>query len=162
MKTKADIKAIARTIWRLHHGRTLKTPSIMHPEREWATGLLLSLLSVVLVGAWSGYRYVENRSIITNGVEIEAPEQVFYTPTPVEEALDLLTTREARRNAILGTVESIPEASELSTTTATGTEAVSLEGESEVADEALEPLIPEDTNTPTEPPIFDGPVQLEF
>jgi hypothetical protein len=95
MKTKADLKKIARQIWHHHQGNVPKKPSIMHPKREWFIGLLVAAVSVVLVGSWSGRTYVENRALVTDGVAVDTPDQVFYTAEAVEEALEIIAARSA-------------------------------------------------------------------
>ena len=93
MKTKADFKKIARKIWHRHQGKTMRSPSIMHPEREWLIGLSFALVGVVAIALWSAFTYIENRQAIESGLVVEAPDTAVYAESIVTEALTIVGER---------------------------------------------------------------------
>jgi hypothetical protein len=152
MKTKADLKKIARNIWRHHHGKRLRTPSIMHPVREWVIGVLLALVGVVLVGAWSGYTYLQNRDVVLGGMTIDTPNQGFYNGSTVDDALEIIAAREQVIERFQTASVDVMSESEL---TATSTDPNTEEPNNE-----LEPLVPPGEGAPEVPAIFDGDIEL--
>lgn len=151
MKTKADLKKIARKIWHLHQGNVQRTPSIMHPNREWVVGIIIAVIGVTVVGSWSGLTYLENRELVMVGVAIEDPEQVVYAAGSVEEALAILRERAAAMDAFDTQIieESISGTNAIPTSTPTTTPV------------DLIPLEPDREGAPEVPAILDGSVQLE-
>lgn len=69
--------------------------SIMHPAREWFTGLFLGFVCLLVVAVWSGYSYQQFRNISVEGSDAVA-EEVVYKQSLVEAAL---TDFEIRKKA---------------------------------------------------------------
>lgn len=102
MMTKNDIKKIASKLW--HQKKGMRSYTIMHPEREWAIGLLFALVLTVVTGSWSAYTYLQNKLLIETGLEVEMIEETVYRESLVEDAKELFRQREA----VLGGLSAAP------------------------------------------------------
>lgn len=101
MMIKNDIKKLARKIW--HHQKGVRSYTIMHPEREWAVGVVLAFTMIIVAGAWSGKTYLQNRSAIDSGVTVEEKQETVYRESLVEEAKLLFDAR----NQVIGSVRTV-------------------------------------------------------
>jgi len=82
-----------------------KTPlndrSIMHPEREWFSSVLLGLVFLVAGGYWSLSVYLQFSSVDLETVVIES-EAAVYRDSLVEAALFEINRREQAYNSLKG------------------------------------------------------------
>lgn len=94
-----DIKNMVQHI--LKRDKGIADTHIMHPTREWSTGLGIALL-MVLLGSWFCfylYSFYENE-IKKEVVIIE--QAVPYQAAAVKNALDLFVVRQQKYNEIIG------------------------------------------------------------
>jgi len=98
MITKADIIQMVKRIHRESHG--LPPRRLMYPAREWAIGVVLTLVVIAVICVLSGIAYLY-LSDIAERVEPVTPTTVRYDENAVARALELYELR-AQRSANLG------------------------------------------------------------
>lgn len=101
MISKRDITKIAKQILKRQKG--LRDHQIIHPVREWFTGLAFGLLVVVVGGIWSfvTYNEISDRDVDSSGAgEIT---QNVYRGEMVDTALDLFRDRKNAFAELSGT-----------------------------------------------------------
>ncbi len=96
--------------------QVVRDPQIMHPDREWAIGLLVAALIFAGSGYWSIQTYLSNRSATALEVVDDKAETV-YRASIVKEALETVRSRERELQNLTQSVV-IPEpAPEVASTT---------------------------------------------
>jgi len=92
MMNKEEFTKIAKGIIKSSKG--LQSPKIIHPNREWFTGLLITLLIFAASGVWSAQMYLQYRDTsVTENVEA-SDEGVVYREAMVNSALEDLAERQ--------------------------------------------------------------------
>jgi hypothetical protein len=100
MMNKKEITKFAREI--LHSQKGLKNRQLMHPKREWATGIVVALCIFIASITWSSIEYAKYKSIENQIVsQSEAPVAV-YREALVTEALSEYAAKAQRLNVLLG------------------------------------------------------------
>ena len=94
-----DIKKMVSHIIRRDKG--IADTNIMHPAREWFTGLVITTI-IVAAGTWfSFYVYVSNQNEM-NKETVVIESAVPYNAAAVSGALELFATKQQNFNKILG------------------------------------------------------------
>lgn len=90
MINKNEFTKIANNIIKSH--KKIKSPELVHPKREWAIGLLVSVLIFAGTAWWSiqTYRSYQNTAVNFN---VQEEEVVVYRKSLVESALEVFSTR---------------------------------------------------------------------
>lgn len=98
------------------HNASIPDSRIMHPLREWLTGLLGVIIGVVggSVFAWSEYR---SYSVSTNAEIVVSETVVPYKAALVDKALKTYLEKKAVYESLLGTTVAIEESVGVSSTT---------------------------------------------
>lgn len=91
MKYKEYIALLTKRFFKKQ--QVVRDPQIMHPDREWAIGLLVAALIFAGSGYWSIQTYLSNRSATAHGVVDDKAETV-YRASIVKEALETVRNRE--------------------------------------------------------------------
>lgn len=95
MKLTSDkITAMVKSV--LRGGAAERTHDLIHPEREWFTGLLVFLLVALGAGWWAAslyVRFVDPSSLMSGEV---VTETATFRPAQIELALNSLKDRAAR------------------------------------------------------------------
>jgi hypothetical protein len=99
MINKKQIAELAKSILRRQRG--LKDPQLMHPSREWVTGLFIALIIFVLCALWSVQSFVRNRNISSEQVGVDVGETTVYRKSMVDAALQEFAKRETKFQALL-------------------------------------------------------------
>src|SRR6056297_501120 len=76
-----------------HHDQSIKRVKLMHPKRDWLIGVLVGIMIVSVMIAWSAYTYLEKRDAVglsETNIDIEIP---VYRSDTVEDALELFAKR---------------------------------------------------------------------
>ena len=150
MMNKRAFTDIAKRIMQSNRG--LQSPQIMHPEREWLTGVVIAVVIFVASAAWSAVMYMRYQyTEISTEVE-SAADVVVYREALVGAALEEFAARKIRHEALLAggvmVIENISSQASSSTPVATTTESVITEPAREEAT-STEP-IQEETNAEEE------------
>lgn len=97
MKRKFDIKKVLHTVFK--KSRSLSDPQLMHPEREWGIGLVVSLTILILGSALGAYTYFKNQSVdvVTDADEVSG---TVYRQSLVKEVLDDMNKRSAKLESL--------------------------------------------------------------
>jgi hypothetical protein len=133
---KHSFTAITKHIARKRVG--LSDPRIMHPEREWATGLVIAGCMFLVGAALSANLYIRNRDVSVN-LNTTANYEVVYREGAVNDALNYLAAREQRLQELLGTVATaVPEVADVEEITDVAAESEEVIEPEIVEDEALE------------------------
>lgn len=97
---KEDVKKLARKVWKHHQG--MKSVSIMHPTRDWLVGVGIAVMIIILSGAWSVSRYIDNKTIATTLLETDVEAgAVLYRESLVAQALNIFAERQRTVEALL-------------------------------------------------------------
>ena len=108
---------IARITKRLFKKRPIvRDPQLMHPDREWATGLFMAILIFSVSAYFSVHTYLSNRFVTALEV-VDDKTQTVYRESIVQEALETVRNRERELQNLTQSVV-IPEpAPEVASTT---------------------------------------------
>lgn len=99
MIEKKDIKKMVAHIIKRDKG--IADTNIMHPSREWFTGLSLAIL-IVIFGSWFCW-YLYSAQTLKMQAEVTVVESVVpYQAVVVQNALDLFAAKQKRFAAIVG------------------------------------------------------------
>jgi hypothetical protein len=105
MMNKKEITQFAKKI--LHSQQGLQNRQLMHPKREWLTGVVVALSIFIASLSWSALEYVKYQNLENQTLsQLEAPAAV-YRETLVAEALSVYTEKADRLNTLLGADVSI-------------------------------------------------------
>lgn len=115
MKNNLDIKNIFKKLAR--KPGSLHDQQLMHPEREWVIGLVVSLFIFLLVASVSVYIYFKNQTINVQ-VSSDGTEQTVYRESVVKEALIIIKSREERLRSLNREIV-LPEIVEIESATTT-------------------------------------------
>lgn len=121
MITKHDILKMVKRVYRESQG--LPPRRLIYPTREWAIGILVTCILVLVAGAGSAYGYVYLSEL---GLRIQPvePTTVRYQDTTVERVLELYELRANRFSELTGEVSVVaPPVTDAATSTATSTNA---------------------------------------
>ncbi len=99
----------------------LRDQQLMHPEREWVIGLLITILLFVGAASISAYTYFSNQTIDVETVSDSAADTV-YRESLVEEVLQSIKDRENRLRLLSRTVSPVAEVQATPEETASSTE----------------------------------------
>jgi hypothetical protein len=108
----------------LHHERGLRDPQIMHPEREWVTGLAVMVGLFIACAAWSAQMYLSNLEVSIEEQAGEHVTQTVYRDAQVKEALKVIDQRDRELQELLGNALPALPVEEVATSTATTTEEI--------------------------------------
>lgn len=119
MKYKEYITGLTNRLFKKR--AIVRDPQIMHPDREWATGLFVAVLIFAVSGYFSIHTYLNNRS--ATGLEVlDDKGATVYRASIVQEALETVEKRERELQNLTKSV-AIPEPIlEVGTTTVEGVE----------------------------------------
>lgn len=97
MKIKHNIESVFKKLAR--KPGSLRDQQLMHPEREWAVGLVVSVFLFLLAASVSVYIYYKNQTI---NVEVAADdtEKTVYRESLVKEALVIINSREEKLRSL--------------------------------------------------------------
>jgi hypothetical protein len=125
IETKDITKMVAHI---LRRDKGIADTHIMHPTREWFTGLGIATLIVVL-GTWFCFYLYSFHSLEMQKEVVVVEQAVPYQAATVKSALELFSEKRNKFNEILGgeSVPAVLPVAELSTTTETETAATSTE-----------------------------------
>lgn len=99
MMNKKEITQFAKKI--IHSQKGLKNAQLIHPKREWLTGVAVALVIFVASITWSAMEYFKYQTIEEQTVsQSEAPAAV-YRETLVTEALSAYAEKAERLHALL-------------------------------------------------------------
>jgi hypothetical protein len=99
MINKQKITNLAKNFF--HKEKTLKSPRLMHPKREWLIGLMVAVLLFIGTAGWSAYSYIYYRDFTPDNSDLETSEVTVYRESLVEEALNQYQQREQTYNDLL-------------------------------------------------------------
>jgi hypothetical protein len=152
---KKEITQFAKRVLRSQKG--LRNHQLMHPRREWLTGIVIAVIIFSGSITWSSMKYFEYQNIEEQSDEpLDAPV-VVYRETLVAEALAAQEVKAQRLNTLLKnnpatTLESNESAEVLPEES----------GEAPIAtttDELLEPVATSGSSTDTVEPTQSEPVE---
>jgi hypothetical protein len=103
MKHTIELATIARKIFK-HQRHGLRDPHLIHPEREWLTGLLIALITLVLIGAWNIMSYLKYSDTSVTVAVVPDTDVVVYRESVVKAALATF----AERKKIFDSLRTIP------------------------------------------------------
>lgn len=141
---RTDIKEFARRVFKGE--KRPKNPQLMHPNREWSTGILVAIVLFAVPMVWSARTYLEYREVSVEAVQPDEDAVVVYRESLVETALTIFSEKEAVLDEILSnTVFVMPEAEvdeieETASTTESGE--VSAESEDVVNEDSATSTLP--------------------
>ncbi len=127
MLNKQTIANLAKRITRSEH--SLQTPSIIHPAREWGTGLVVAVAILIGCITWSTTTYLKYRDISVSETEVADSNIVVYRESLVDSVLVLMEERLGEYDKLLVVTpleELLVESSNM--TVSTSSDKVSLEG----------------------------------
>lgn len=84
------------------HSRSTRTPTLMHPQRDWMIGLLVGFFLLCVIAMWSTYTYIINRSGQSIEVSAESAVAMVYREPVVTAALEVMGQRAAKFSALTG------------------------------------------------------------
>jgi hypothetical protein len=113
MQNKDIFKELIKKLERQKKG--LADPRIMHPKREWATGIIVMIVLFLGSAVWSAQMYLKNRNVTM--AEVPADGVVVYREAVVTDVLAKFAEINQRYQAITNTVPVPDNAVELATST---------------------------------------------
>lgn len=102
MINKREFTDIAKRVLRFHKG--LKSPQIMHPVREWFTGLMVAVVIFGASAGWSAYMYMKYQNTSVAGGDGTETEMVVYRESLVNAALQKFSSRQEHHKELLAGV----------------------------------------------------------
>jgi len=99
MINKNQFTNIAKKILKSHKG--LKDPRIMHPEREWVVGLVVSVVIFATVATWSYFVYLKYQNLSTDNNDEQSTETVVYNEALMKSALQEFSSRRKHYEELL-------------------------------------------------------------
>jgi hypothetical protein len=114
MKYKEYITSLAKRLFKKR--QIVRDPQIMHPDREWAIGLLVAAIIFSVSGYFSIHTYLSNRSATAESVE-DDKAQTVYRESIVQEALEMVNKRERSLQNLTKSVVVEESIEEVATTT---------------------------------------------
>ena len=97
MMNKKQFTAIVKNI--LHPTTRLSSPQLIHPHREWLTGLLVTVMIFVASAAWSTQMYFKHQD--TNVTVVYEADVVVYREALVNSALESFSVREEKYDSLI-------------------------------------------------------------
>lgn len=99
MINKQSFAQVAKRIRRT--GRGFHDPQLMHPNREWGTGLLVAVLIFVVSAVWSAETYLQYRSASINVVEPVTENVQIYRASMIDAALENFSERQVANESFM-------------------------------------------------------------
>ena len=100
MMNKKEITKFAKAI--IHSQKGLKNQQLMHPKREWLTGIVVALSIFIASITWSSIEYFKYQNIEQQNVSPSAAAAAVYRESLVTEALSAYAAKAERLNTLLG------------------------------------------------------------
>jgi len=125
-----QLKAMAQRLFTARSG--VVHVNQLHPERDWAIGILVGVVVAISIVGWSGYTYLANRDGGTTEIDITIPNPT-YQAALIDEALAIFATKAVNLSTTVAPFESpveaipvaiIPTEAELSEATSSPTQTV--------------------------------------
>lgn len=91
---KKIFKKIVRHI--SHSNKGIKIPRILYPEREWATGLMVSSVLFIAICAYSIYTYKQYECPYVEEDSLEEVQTIVYRESMVNEALSKFSNQQEK------------------------------------------------------------------
>jgi hypothetical protein len=82
-------------------GRGFHDPQLMHPNREWGTGLSVAALIFVVSAVWSAETYLRYRSASINVVEPVTENVQIYRAALIDAALENFSERQVANESFM-------------------------------------------------------------
>jgi hypothetical protein len=138
MMSKKELTKIAKRIVKADRG--LRSPQLIHPNREWGIGILSAVIIFVACAVWSASVFLEYRDISVSSGEENTAISTVYREAMVERVLGDFKERADEHARLKGqmVIEVEPEPEVEDENTATSTE------------ETIEEEVIEETATSTE------------
>jgi hypothetical protein len=162
MLSKQDIKKLIKRIVRQQQG--LRDHQIIHPRRDWAIGLLLGSLLLLIGSAWSimTYREVTDEDIVSVDPGEEQPTP--YREEVVNQALERFRARAVEYETAFDRAEVTADTRQPDEVVEEVTSSESGETETDSAADSVpnttEPEPIDDQRPPSEPPLDPGSVEV--
>jgi len=99
MMNKKEITKFAKAI--IHSQKGLKNQQLMHPKREWLTGVVVALSIFIASITWSSLEYYKYQTIEQQTVSQSAAAAAVYRESLVTEALSAYEAKAERLNTLL-------------------------------------------------------------
>lgn len=96
---------------------SLRSPQIMHPQREWVIGVVVGAVILLTLTSWSAATYIAYRSPALDVPEDGSFEPTAYRGEQVNQALEELSARTARHEALLAEAAPAEAPTQSATTT---------------------------------------------
>jgi|AntRauTorckE5430_2_1112549.scaffolds.fasta_scaffold31996_1 hypothetical protein len=104
MMNKKEITKFAKAI--IHSQKGLKNQQLMHPKREWLTGIVVALSIFIASLTWSSIEYFKYQTIEQQTISQTAAAAAVYRESLVTEALSAYAAKAKRLNTLL--TENVP------------------------------------------------------
>ena len=98
--------------------------NMMHPEREWFTGLIIGIIILGAGGWWSVYSYLKYSNVSLENIETITPESFVYRGSVIEAALNNFSERKKVYDSLLPKSEELNQVFMATTTQSTSTSEV--------------------------------------
>ena len=102
---KREFTEIAKKVLRSNKG--LKSPQIMHPEREWLIGLFVAVVFFGTSAAWSAHMNIKYKNISVTGNNDVESDVVVYRESLVNSALQKFSSRQEIHESLLNSTPKI-------------------------------------------------------
>ncbi len=103
------------------HKKDFIDNNMMHPEREWFTGLLIGIILLGVGGWWSVHSYLQYSSVSLENIETITPESFVYRGSMIEVALNNFSERKKVYDSLLPKSEELNQIFVATTTQSTST-----------------------------------------
>ncbi|MEK7462012.1 MAG: hypothetical protein AAB618_00335 [Patescibacteria group bacterium] len=97
MKNRLHIKNVLKKLSKKRV--SLRDPQLMHPQREWVIGLVVSLGLFIFATFISVYIYFKNQAIDVS-VAADDTAEVVYRETLVNQVLEIIKQRQDKLNSL--------------------------------------------------------------
>ncbi len=158
MINRNEFTKIAKKI--LGSNKQLRTPEIMHPNREWSLGLFVAIMIFCGTAFWSAqtYKAYQNTSV---DLSDKNEESAVYRELLVKAALEKFNFRKQEHDLLMGTprveIEAEPAVNTENAASSTESEVMtSEESTAEVGDSVVGEAVA--TSTPEQPVLPDSDV----
>ncbi len=103
MINKNRFSQLAKRITRADHG--LSDPQLIHPSREWKTGLAVAFVMFVASAIWSIQTYITFREVSAQEISPVGVDVVVYRESLVEAVLTMYEERQQAHEKFLNSVQ---------------------------------------------------------
>lgn len=163
MINKSAFTKITKKVMRSQKG--MRDPKLVHPQREWTTGVFIALVVLIGAAAWSGTTYVKYQNIELSMGQGSESEVVVYRESLVNASLAVFAERQQRLDQLMGNLGSIPaEEVVVETPVSTSTDEStlpSLDTASSTTEEVESEEVPENVTTPVESDVSSSSPETE-